>query len=49
MGHPPPPPVQQDATYTKQVYQHSKHYVGVERYCRGKKTKMGLFDRSCVV
>ena len=26
---PPPPPVIQDATYTKYVYQHSIHYVGV--------------------
>ena len=47
----------QDATYTKHVYQHRKHYVGVgscfkgegKRCCRGKKkTKMWLFDHGCV-
>ena len=26
---PLPPPVKQDATYTKQVYRHIKHCVGV--------------------
>ena len=31
MGHrSPPPPVKQDATYTKHVYRHIKHCVGVE-------------------
>ena len=49
-----PPPVKQDTTYTKHVYQYSKHYVGVGscfkggRCCRGKKTKMWLFYLSCV-
>ena len=31
----PPPPVIQDATYTKHVYQHSKHYVGVGSCIKG--------------
>ena len=54
MEHCSPPPVTQDATYTKHVYQHSKHYVGVgscikggEPCCRGKKQKMWLFDHCC--
>ena len=29
MEHRSPPPVIQEATYTKHVYQQSKHYVGV--------------------
>ena len=29
MEHRLPPPVIQNATYTKHVYQHSKQYVGV--------------------
>ena len=30
-----PPPLIQDATYTKYVYQHSKHYVGVGSCIKG--------------
>ena len=36
MEHRPPPPlVIQDATYTKNVYQHSKHYMGVGSCIKG--------------
>ena len=35
MEHRPPSPVIQDATYTKHVYQHSKHNVGVGSCIKG--------------
>ena len=56
MGH--RSPVKQDATYTKHVYRHIKHCVGVgscftggggERCFRGKKPKAWLFDPGCVI
>ena len=31
----PPPPVKQDATYTKHVYRHIKHCVGVGSCFKG--------------
>ena len=50
------PTVIQDATYTKYVYQHSKHYVGVGSCIKGgtmlqrqKKTKIWLFNRCCFI
>ena len=57
MEHRPPPPVIQEATYTKHVYQHSKHFVGVGSCIKGggddvaeaKKPKMWLFDRCCFI
>ena len=52
-----PPPVKQNTTDTKHVYQHSKHYVGVGSCFKGrndfadadKKTKKWLFDHGCVI
>ena len=56
MEHRFPPPVIQEATYTKHVYQHSIHYVGLgscikgrNDVAEGKKTKMWLFDRCCFI
>ena len=52
----PPPHVKQDATFTKHVYQHSKHYVGegdlVSRgndVAEAKKPIMWIFVHGCVI
>ena len=42
-----PPPVKQDTTYTKHVYRHSKHYVGVGSCFTGGNDVAEAKNRKC--
>ena len=41
------PPVIQDATYTKYMYQHSKQYVGVGSWIKGGNNVAEAKNRKC--
>ena len=41
------PPVKQDTTYTKHVYQYSKHYMGGVSCCKGGNDAAEAKNRKC--